>query len=63
MQVLEKAMAEAAWTGKADADAPVEPAKPLVMGNTSPSFLPKRAEAFLPWSLPGQSLCVQLRLG
>ena len=46
-------MEDAEWSGVEGAEAPKQPAQPLSLGNTSPHFLPKRAEAFLPWSLPG----------
>ena len=56
MQALEKAMQDAEWTGVEDGEAPQQAAQPMALGNTSPHFLPKRAEAFLPWSLPGAAL-------
>ena len=49
-------MQDAEWTGVEDAEAPQQAAQPMALGNTSPHFLPKRAEAFLPWSLPGAAL-------
>ena len=47
-------MQEASWSGPLDVQLPPRPAARLVPGEgAAPRFQPKRAEAFLPWSLPG----------